>query len=227
MASEHSEDNDMEKIEQSLRSLVIKVFKYYEKYDIQEKYLEVFEEAIEKCEDFIEVIEVIKEMIGTLMNHVHTITSEFMDFSECSQDRNGRNIKDTIKNYETEIKRYTKVVVEQKNYIQILENRIKDKDTLYLQVVSENKVPFSHQKLKSELKLLQDWGKGESKKLRDSTQISSANNTIIKNLKKTTSAKIFKGSDLEVSSHSIKLKVWTIHLERKVTEGDNQREHNR
>ncbi len=136
----------MERIEQSLRSLVIKVgcgqqvFKYYEKYDIQEKYLEVFEDSIEKCEDFIEVIEVIKEMISTLMNHVHTITSEFMDFSEYSQDRKGRNIKDTIKNYETEIKRYTKVVVEQKNYIQILESRIKDKDSLYLQVVSENKV---------------------------------------------------------------------------------------
>lgn len=63
-----------------------------------------------------------------------------MDFSEYSQDRNTRNIRDTIKNFETEIKRYTKVVVEQKNYIQILENRIKEKDSLYLQVVAENKV---------------------------------------------------------------------------------------
>lgn len=213
MASEQSEDNDMEKIEQSLRSLVIKVqphdqvFKYYEKYDIQEKYLEVFEEAIEKCEDFIEVIEVIKEMIGTLMNHIHTITSEFMDFSECSQDRNGRNIKDTIKNYETEIKRYTKVVVEQRNYIQILENRIKDKDSIYLQVVAENKVDLLHKKLKAEIKLFHDWGKSDVKGLRNSTQLSSNSNSIIKNLKKTTSAKIFKGSDLEVSSSSIKLKV--------------------
>ena len=62
------------KIEESLRSLVVKVFKYYEKYDIQDKYLEVFENAIEKCEDFIEVIEVIKEMISTLMTHVQSIT---------------------------------------------------------------------------------------------------------------------------------------------------------
>lgn len=152
------------------------------------------------------------------MNHVHSITSEFMDFSECSQDRNGRNIKDTIKNYETEIKRYTKVVVEQKNYIQILESRIKDKDSLYLQVVSENKVNDPNQKIKSELRLLQDWSKGETKKLRDSTHISSTNNSIIKNLKKTTSAKIFKGSDLEVSNHSIKLKVIRTYRERKIFE---------
>lgn len=74
MTSEASDDNDMDKIEESLRSLVVKVFKYYEKYDIQDKYLEVFENAIEKCEDFIEVIEVIKEMISTLMTHVQSIT---------------------------------------------------------------------------------------------------------------------------------------------------------
>lgn len=81
MTEEASEDCSMARIEESLRSLVIKVvmlswqvFKYYEKYDIQEKYLEVFESAIEKCEDFIEVVEVIKEMIATLMTHVQSIT---------------------------------------------------------------------------------------------------------------------------------------------------------
>lgn len=125
-----------------------------------------------------------------------------MDFSEYSQDRNARNIKDTIKGYETEIKRYTKVVVEQKNYIQILENRIKDKDALYLQVVAENK------KMKSEMRLFQDWNKLDNKQLRESANfICTTTNPPQKNLKKTTSAKIFKGSDLEVSISSFKLKV--------------------
>ena len=42
--------------------------------------------------------------------------------------------------YELEIKRYTKALMEQKDYIEVLEKRIKDKDKLYLEVVSENKV---------------------------------------------------------------------------------------
>lgn len=95
-----------------------------------------------KCEDFIDVVEVIKEMFTTLMSHILTVTSEFMDFSEYSADFQGRGIKDTIRNYEAEIKRYTKVIVEQKNYSAILEARIKDKDKLYLQVVGENKVLY-------------------------------------------------------------------------------------
>jgi hypothetical protein len=53
-----------------------------------------------------------------------------------------------------------------------------------------------------------DWVRADTmKKLRESTNLSSNSSTIIKNLKKTTSAKIFKGSDLEVSSTSIQLKV--------------------
>jgi len=95
-----------------------------------------------KCDDFIDVVEVIKDMFGTLMKHVQTVNSELMDFSDYSNDFQGKHIKETIKNYETEIKRYTRVIVEQKDYITILENRIKEKDKLYLQVVGENKVVF-------------------------------------------------------------------------------------
>ena len=69
---------DTEKIEHSLRSLIIKVahhdpqiFKYYEKYDIHEKYIDVYEESFIRCEDIIEIIEVIKDMFTTLMNHVY------------------------------------------------------------------------------------------------------------------------------------------------------------
>lgn len=93
-------------------------------------------------------------------------------------------------------------MIEQKNYIQILENRIKDKDSIYLQVVAENK------KMKADINLAQDWNRRSAKKLRESANFSSAVvQTPQKNLKKTTSAKIFKGSDLEVSSNSINLKV--------------------
>ena len=63
-----------------------------------------------------------------------------MDFSDHSRGRPEKNIKDTIRNFELEIKRYTKALMEQKSYIEVLEKRIKDKDKLYLDVVSENKV---------------------------------------------------------------------------------------
>lgn len=108
----------------------------------------MFEAAISRCEDFVEVIEVISDMFSKLMHHVYSMTSDLFDASESSRDgrslggfgKGGRNIHETVKTYEQEIKQLTRVVVEQKNYIQILENRIKDKDSIYLQVSMENKV---------------------------------------------------------------------------------------
>lgn len=68
---------ETQKVENSLRSLIIKVvsgspqiFKYFEKYDIHEKYIDIYEEAFIKCEELTEIIEVIKEMFTTLMNHI-------------------------------------------------------------------------------------------------------------------------------------------------------------
>lgn len=71
-----------------------------------------------------------------------------------------------------------------------------------------------------------EWIRADTKKFRESTNLSNNSNNIIKNLKKTTSAKIFKGSDLEVSSNSVKLKVGSwLTPERKVVKSDYERQH--
>ena len=50
------------------------------------------------------------------------------------------NFKETIHAYELELKKTTRVIYEQKNYIDVLEKRIKVKDSIYLEVVADNRV---------------------------------------------------------------------------------------
>jgi hypothetical protein len=73
-----------------------------------------------------------------------------------------------------------------------------------------------------------EWIRADTKKFRESTNLSNNSNNIIKNLKKTTSAKIFKGNDLEVSSNSVKLKVGLrLTPERKIFKSDYERQYDR
>lgn len=135
MGEANEEVYDTSLIEQSLRQLIMKITRYYHRYDISEKYLLKFEDKLDKCEDIVEVIEIIREMFSTLMQQVTTITSEYLDISTSNN-----NINEIVKRYEDEIRQTILVVNEQQKYTAILENRIKEKDRLYLQVVSENKV---------------------------------------------------------------------------------------
>lgn len=54
------------------------------------------------------------------------------------------NFKETIHAYELELKKTTRVIYEQKNYIDVLEKRIKVKDSIYLEVVADNRVDLPH-----------------------------------------------------------------------------------
>ena len=90
----------------------------------------------------------------------------------------------------------TRVIFEQKNYVDVLEKRIKDKDAIYLEVVADNRVVLSHQKLKAELSVLQQWS-GNNRDIGSPSR----GVLVVKNLKKTTSAKIFKGSELDNSKN--------------------------
>lgn len=135
MGEANEEVYDTSLIEQSLRQLIMKITRYYHRYDISEKYLLKFEDKLDRCEDIVEVIEIIREMFSTLMQQVTTITSEYLDISTSNN-----NINEIVKRYEDEIRQTILVVNEQQKYAAILENRIKEKDRLYLQVVSENKV---------------------------------------------------------------------------------------
>lgn len=79
----------------------------------------------------------IKEMFDVLIGHIGTITSETMDFSELRGERLATNIQQTIKGYELEIKKYAKVVVEQKRYAADLEEKIQCKDKMYIRLFGE------------------------------------------------------------------------------------------
>lgn len=62
--------------------------------------------------------------------------------------------------------------------------------------------------MKSEVKMLQSWShRNKIREVKEVGENSESPDGPPKNLKKTTSAKIFKGSDLEMSSSSTNLKV--------------------
>lgn len=187
------------------------IFKYFERYDVHENVITAYEQKIVSSEDVVEIVDTIIEMFQTLMNSVNTTMHEYMDISEHlsssnrgveMNNRHIRNIKDTVNQYETELKKYNKAMVEQANYITILEGRLKEKDKMIMTVQGEK------EKIKMELKLITSWSKRGIRDVKESAPAAVAFiNPSGKILKKTTSAKIFKGSDLDLNAESSNMKV--------------------
>lgn len=67
---QNSDNNEFEKIENSLREFISRIITYYDKFSISNKVLEKYEEEISKSDTLLEVFEVIKDMFEDLMINI-------------------------------------------------------------------------------------------------------------------------------------------------------------
>ena len=69
-ADEDSQNDEAEKVEESLRDFIGKIITYYEKFNINNTLLMKYEQKISNAETLLEVFDVMKEMFDELMNHI-------------------------------------------------------------------------------------------------------------------------------------------------------------
>lgn len=67
---QESENDEAEKVEESLRDFIGKIITYYEKYNINNSLLNKYETKISNAETLLEVFDVMKEMFDELMENV-------------------------------------------------------------------------------------------------------------------------------------------------------------
>lgn len=67
---EASQNDEAEKVEESLRDFIGKIINYYEKFHINNTLLLKYEQKISNAETLLEVFDVMKEMFDELMEYV-------------------------------------------------------------------------------------------------------------------------------------------------------------
>lgn len=67
---EKSQNDEAEKVEESLRDFIGKIINYYEKYNVNNSILNKYEKKISNAETLLEVFDVMKEMFDELMENV-------------------------------------------------------------------------------------------------------------------------------------------------------------
>ena len=67
---QESENDEAEKVEESLRDFIGKIITYYEKYNMNNSLLNKYETKISNAETLLEVFDVMKEMFDELMENV-------------------------------------------------------------------------------------------------------------------------------------------------------------
>lgn len=65
-----SQNDEAEKVEESLRDFIGKIITYYEKFHINNTLLLKYEQKISNAETLLEVFDVMKEMFDELMEYV-------------------------------------------------------------------------------------------------------------------------------------------------------------
>lgn len=66
----NSQNDEAEKVEESLRDFIGKIITYYEKFNINDTLLKKYEKKISNAETLLEVFDIMKEMFEELMSHV-------------------------------------------------------------------------------------------------------------------------------------------------------------
>ena len=61
---------EADQVEESLRDFISRIIKYYEKFKVEDKILEKYEEKIAKAETLLQVFDVMKEMFEELMTYI-------------------------------------------------------------------------------------------------------------------------------------------------------------
>ena len=67
----NSQNDEAEKVEESLRDFIGKIITYYEKFNINDTLLKKYEKKISNAETLLEVFDIMKEMFEELMSHVN------------------------------------------------------------------------------------------------------------------------------------------------------------
>jgi len=65
-----SQNDEAEKVEESLRDFIGKIITYYEKFSMNDTLLKKYEKKISNAETLLEVFDIMKEMFEELMDHV-------------------------------------------------------------------------------------------------------------------------------------------------------------
>lgn len=65
-----SQNDEAEKVEESLRDFIGKIITYYEKFNMNDTLLKKYEKKISNAETLLEVFDIMKEMFEELMDHV-------------------------------------------------------------------------------------------------------------------------------------------------------------
>lgn len=66
-----SQNDEAEKVEESLRDFIGKIITYYEKFNINDTLLKKYEKKISNAETLLEVFDIMKEMFEELMSYVN------------------------------------------------------------------------------------------------------------------------------------------------------------
>jgi hypothetical protein len=132
----NSQNEEAEKVEESLRDFIGKIIVYYEKFNIDNTLLVKYEKKISNAETLLEVFGVMKEMFDELMKHVVKNKNDSFDCSEISNNNNQENKNEAIEKilhkYELEIRAHIKMEKEFKKIAEETEDKYKILHEKYL-----------------------------------------------------------------------------------------------
>lgn len=82
---------------------------YYEKFEVGEACQSAYQEEIVRSESIEEIVDIVEDMLVTLMTHIANLHKESHDISDLSRSKLAKNLQETIRAYEREIKNISKV----------------------------------------------------------------------------------------------------------------------
>jgi cob(I)alamin adenosyltransferase len=86
------------------------MFSYYKKFELSEICQSGYEEEIVRSESIEEIVDIVEDMLVTLMTQLSSLIKESQDMSDLSRSKQVKNIQETIKAYEKELKNTAKVI---------------------------------------------------------------------------------------------------------------------
>lgn len=138
--------NDAEKVEESLRDFIGRVFflltqiiNYYEQYHLSNEVLDRFEKRITDAETLLEVFDIMKEMFEILMSQIANTTNnqDKLAFGESEEEEQNEreNLEKVLQKYQSEIRTHIKksrelekLVIELNQKVETVQEQLRGKN---------------------------------------------------------------------------------------------------